>query len=57
MGTPEKKLNFLISKGLGHLWPELQLVFNVGLTNKGLDRSSSEFAPIPRAGPSRVQIV
>lgn len=52
-----KECKIFISRELGHHWPELQLVSDVGLTNKGRAQSLREFAAIPPAERSRVQVV
>ncbi|GBN12611.1 hypothetical protein AVEN_12500-1 [Araneus ventricosus] len=55
IGTPVKKCKIFISRDLDHHWPKLQLVSEVGLTNKGCGQSLREFAVILPAELSRVQ--
>ena len=52
-----KEYKIFISRELGHHWPELQLVSDMRLINKGRAQSLNEFAPIPPAELSRVQVV
>ena len=52
-----KECKILISRELGHHWPELQLVSDVRLINKGRAQSLKEFAAIPPAELSQVQVV
>ncbi len=52
-----KYCKFFINRELGQHWPELQLVYDVELANKGRAQSLREFAAIPPAKWSRVHVV
>ena len=52
-----KECKIFISNELGHQWPELQFVSDVRLINKGCAQGLNEFAAIPPAEMSRVQVV
>lgn len=57
IATAVQDCKIFIGRELGHHWPKLQFVFDVVLTNKDRTQSLSEFAVVPPAKWSQVQVM